>query len=134
MLHPRSVQAGALPQALASGFARNALVAPSGSVPACCVDHDQAVERGLTPEEFEGARCHGIVHDVQAMCVDDENRIFPGSQSVNDCASAEERFHAPSVDRIRALKLDNKIPCNDAFDLQDVDTPESPVLLLQERL
>ena len=97
-------------------------------------NHDRAVERGLVPEEFEEVRCHDIAHDTQAMCVDDKKQVFPGFQSVDDCASAEERFHAPIVDRVRALKLDNKIPCDDAFDLQDVDTPESPVLLLQERL
>jgi hypothetical protein len=60
------------------------------------------------------------------MCIDDQKRIFPGLQNVNDCASAGERFYAPIFDRICALKLDDKIPCDDAFDLQDaLDASES---------
>jgi hypothetical protein len=59
------------------------------------------------------------------MCIDDEIRIFPGFQNVNDRASTEESFHTPIVDRIRALKLDDKIPCDEVFDLQDVDKSES---------
>jgi hypothetical protein len=88
-------------------------------------NHDRAVERGLIPEEFEGVYCHDIIHDMQAMCIDDEKRIFPGFQNVNDYASTQERFYTPIVDRIRALKLDDKIPCDDAFDLQNVDISES---------
>ena len=88
-------------------------------------NHDRAVERGLIPEEFEGVYCHDIIHDMQAMCIDDEKRMCPGFQNVNDYASTEERFYTPIVDRIRALKLDDKIPCDDAFDLQDVDISES---------
>jgi hypothetical protein len=62
---------------------------------------------------------------MQAMCIDDEKRICPGFQNVNDYASTEERFYTPIVDRTRASKLDNTIPCDDSFDLQDVDMSES---------
>jgi hypothetical protein len=58
------------------------------------------------------------------MCIVDEKQTFPGFQNVNDYVSTEERVYTPIVDRIRALKLDDKIPCDDAFDLQDVDISE----------
>jgi hypothetical protein len=79
-------------------------------------NHDQAVERGLLPEEIEGLYCHDIIHDMQAMCIDDEKQFCPGFQNVNDYATTEERFYIPIVDRIRALKLDDKIACEDSFD------------------
>jgi hypothetical protein len=59
------------------------------------------------------------------MCIDDKKRIFSGFQNVNDYASTVERIYTPIVDRIRALKLDDKIPCDNSFDLQDVDISES---------
>jgi hypothetical protein len=62
---------------------------------------------------------------MQAMCIDGKKQIFPGFQNVNDYASTEERFYTPIVDRIRALKLEDKTPCDVAFDLQDVDISES---------
>jgi hypothetical protein len=97
-------------------------------------NHDRVVECGLTQEEFEGACCHDVVHDVQAMCIDDEKRTCPGFQHVNDHASAEERFYTPIVDRTRASKLDNKIPCDDSLICKMLMCLNLSVLLLQERL